>query len=299
MELFDTHCHIQSAGAARGERATRELWAKAEDTSVDSLVASAQEAGVMQMLSVGCDVDDSILAIKCAQSRDNSTDQGELYAEAKDGKSLKNKSHPWPEAIKLYASIGIHPHEAQRYIDDKVALDRFAALATEEKVVAVGECGLDYFYTHSPKEAQIEILKFQLELAQKHDLPVIFHVREAFDDFWPIFESYKGVRGVLHSFTDSMENMHRALKHGLFIGVNGIATFTKNEDQLAMYRSIPVENLLLETDAPFLTPVPFRGKVCEPKHLVLTAAFLADLRGATATEIAEATTRNARKLFNV
>ncbi len=270
VELFDTHCHIQSAGLPDGERATRELWAKTEDNSVDGLIDGAHKAGVTRLLCVGCDVADSELAVNTVKSREN-----------------------------LYASIGIHPHEAQKYIADEAALARFAALATEDKVVAIGECGLDYFYEHSPKEAQVALLKFQLELAQKHDLPVIFHVREAFDDFWPIFESYQGIRGVLHSFTDSMDNLQRALKNGLFIGVNGIVTFTKNDNQLAMYRAIPSEKLVLETDAPFLTPMPFRGKVCQPKHIALTAAFLANLRGVTTTEIAQATTQNARKLFNV
>ena len=155
MELFDTHCHIQSAGLKEGERSTRDMWAKADDISVDALVTGAQEAGVAQMVCVGCDVDDSVLAVSTVKSREN-----------------------------LYASIGIHPHEAQRYVDNTNEKERFAALATDKKVVAVGECGLDYFYAHSPKEAQIDILKFQLDLAAQHNLPLIFHVREAFDDFW-------------------------------------------------------------------------------------------------------------------
>lgn len=270
MEFVDTHCHIQSAGQKVGERTTRELWAKAGDTSVDQIVARAHEAGVTQMICVGCDVDDSALAVEVVKTREN-----------------------------LYASIGIHPHEAQHFVGNTGQLDRFAALATDEKVVAVGECGLDFFYTHSPKEAQVAILEYQLDLARKHDLPVIFHVREAFDDFWPILANFKGIRGVLHSFTDNQANMEKALTNGLYIGVNGIATFAKNEDQLGVYKAIPKENLLLETDAPFLTPVPFRGTICEPKHVVLTAEFLADLRGETVLDISQATTQNARKLFNL
>lgn len=270
MELFDTHCHIQSAGLSEGERSTRDMWAKAGDTSVDEIIDRAREAGVARMICVGCDVDDSQLAIEAVKGPEN-----------------------------LYASIGIHPHEAQRYVNDTVEKDRFSGFVTDEKVVAVGECGLDYFYTHSPKEAQVEILKFQLELAQKHDLPMIFHVREAFDDFWPIFEQFSGVKGVLHSFTDSIENMQRAVAQGLYVGVNGIATFAKSESQIAMYKAIPLENLVLETDAPFLTPVPFRGTICEPKHIALTAQFLAELRGESVEELARTTTQNARKLFNV
>jgi TatD DNase family protein len=269
MEFIDTHCHIQSAGQSKGERHTQALWAKAGDVSVDEIIERAHEADVTQMICVGCDVDDSTLAIETVKTREN-----------------------------LYASIGIHPHEAQLFVNNRAELDRFAALATEEKVVAVGECGLDYFYTHSPKEQQIKILQFQLELAQRHDLPVIFHVREAFDDFWPVLDQFEGIRGVLHSYTDNQANLEKAVQKGLYIGVNGIATFAKQPEQLAMYKAIPMNSLLLETDAPFLTPVPYRGTICEPKHVVLTAEFLASLRGDTVPEIAQATTYNARQLFS-
>lgn len=270
MGLIDTHCHIQSAGLEVGERSTRELWAKADNISVDDIVSRAHQAGVDKMICVGCDLADSELAIQTVKTREN-----------------------------LYASIGLHPHEAQHYAGQLDKQAQFAALATEEKVVAVGECGLDFFYEHSPRAAQIEVLELQLALAQKHDLPVIFHVREAFEDFWPILSNFQGIRGVLHSFTDSVANMEKAVQHGLYIGVNGIATFTKQPAQLEMYKSIPSGHLLLETDAPFLTPVPFRGTICEPKHIVLTAEFLAHVRGATIAEITRATTQNAQSLFNL
>lgn len=268
MELFDTHCHIQSVGQEGGERTTRALWAKAGDTSVEEIIARAHEKDVNCMICVGCDYEDSKLAIACAENHEN-----------------------------IYASIGIHPHEAEITLQNGL-LDAFAGLVGLPKVVAVGECGLDYFYNHSPKEAQIEVLKFQMELAIMHSLPMIFHVRESFSDFWPIFDTYAGkIRGVLHSFTDSRENLGKALERGLYIGVNGIATFAKDPKQLEMYRAIPLKSLLLETDAPFLTPVPHRGKICEPYHVSLTANFLSDLRGETLGSLAQATTDNAKQLF--
>lgn len=270
MEFIDTHCHIQSAGQTEGERSTRELWAKARDKNVDDIVSAAINVGVTQMICVGCDLADSELAVKTVKTREN-----------------------------LYASIGIHPHEAQNYVGHYPELQAFANLATAPKVVAIGECGLDYFYGHSPREDQIPVLEYQLDLAQKHELPVIFHVRDAFEDFWPIFDNFRGIRGVLHSFTDSVQNMEKAVSEGLYIGINGIATFTKDTSQLEMYITVPEENFILETDAPFLTPVPFRGTICEPKHVVNTAEFLAQLRGATAAEIARSTTTNARNLFNL
>lgn len=268
--FIDTHCHIQSVGNTGGERATRSLWERADDRTLEQILTDAREARVTDMICVGCDVADSALAVQVSHMYEG-----------------------------LHASIGIHPHEASRYVSDDHALAQFAELAESESVVAVGECGLDYFYQHSPKEAQIAILEFQLALATRHNLPVIFHVREAFDDFWPVFEKYSQIKGVLHSFTDSETQLERALDHGLYIGVNGIATFAKDEVSRAMYRAIPLDRLVLETDAPFLTPVPHRGKICEPKHVVHTAAYLSTLRGETVETIAVQSSRNARSLFSL
>jgi TatD DNase family protein len=268
MHLVDTHCHIQSAGLTQGERTTRELWAKAPELTADQLVANAVEAGVTKMICVGCDLEDSRLAVEFVQER--------------------------PEC---WASIGIHPHEAAQHTDN---FAEFVALAGRPKVVAIGECGLDYFYEHSPRNQQIQLLEQQLQLAADRSLPVIFHVREAFDDFWPIFANFEGhIRGVLHSFTDSAANMEKAVGKGLSIGVNGIATFTKDPKQLETYKNLPLDHLLLETDAPFLTPVPFRGTINEPKQISTVAAFLAELRQIPLTELATATSQNACTLFDI
>ena len=168
-----------------------------------------------------------------------------------------------------------------------------------QKIVAIGECGLDYFYEHSPKKDQIKLLHFQLALAQHHELPVILHIREAFDDFWPIFDEYKGLTGVVHSFTATTKELDQALGRGLYIGLNGIMTFTKQADQLDAAKAVPLDRLLLETDAPFLTPAPERGTICQPKHVVLIARFLSKLRGDSRDSVAHASTANAAKLFRV
>jgi len=274
MQLFDSHCHIQSVGLFEGEKSTREMWSKATSLTRDAVLQHAREAGVTRLLAVGCELEDSKLAATFAREHDS-----------------------------CWASVGIHPHEASRYAGAGPARKEFAALAVAPKVVAIGECGLDYFYEHSVKEDQIKILRFQIELALGHNLPLVFHVREAFDDFWPIFESYHTtehpIRGVLHSFTDSAANLERALQHGLYIGVNGIATFTKKPEQQELYRTLPIGRLLLETDAPFLTPTPYRGTICEPYHIRVIAEFLAQLRDEPLAVLAEATTDNARQLFSV
>jgi TatD DNase family protein len=223
-----------------------------------------------------------------------------------------------------WASVGIHPHEATQHLKDPQVLEQFTQLLqkserinlsharvklghshknvkgpTFHKIVAVGEIGLDYYYNYSPKADQIKILEFQLDLAQKHDLPCIFHVREAFDDFWPVFDRFKGIRGVLHSFTDNQANLDKALTRGLYIGVNGIATFAREPEKRVMYVTIPQQRLLLETDAPFLTPAPYRSIICQPKHVRVTAEFLAGLRDENLEQLAKVTTQNACDLFSI
>ena len=197
----------------------------------------------------------------------------------------------------VFASIGVHPHDTK---DGYKALEQqLADMSPGERasVVAVGEIGLDYFYTHSPREMQIQALEWQIDLALRHNLPIVFHVREAFSDFWPIYDNFSGIRGELHSFTDTAMQLEEGLKRGLLIGVNGISTFTKNEEQQKMFAAIPTDKLLLETDAPFLTPIPFRGKVNEPAFVRNVAEHHARIRGVTLEDIATATTANADALF--
>ncbi len=265
MQLVDTHCHIHEV-AGTDEVAAK--WHKAGIFDPAEVLARAREAGVQHLVCVGCTLEDSRLAVDFAAQHDG-----------------------------VHASIGIHPHEAQHYDDAKLA--EFAALLDRpgHKIVAIGECGLDYFYTHSPKDAQIKVLRFQIELALKHNLPLIFHVRDAFDDFWPIFDEYSGVRGVIHSFSSDIADVEQILARGLYVGQNGIMTFTKHVKQLEAAKAIPLPSLLLETDAPFLTPQPFRGNICEPKHVRVTAEFLAELRGESLQELAAATAHNAQRLF--
>ena len=292
--FFDTHCHVHELEVATSPMYSKWQGGTGPQTAKNVLEA-ARHGGVTGMIAIGATLADSERAVQFAQNHDT-----------------------------VWAAIGLHPHEAKNYITPqkllredcppKVGLtvvgsvvERFGQLARESRVVAVGECGLDYFYGHSSPAEQEAVLRFQIELALEHKLPLSFHVRSgasqgrprhAYTDFWRIFDSYRGVRGVLHSFTDTPENLARALERGLYIGVNGIATFTRDETQLVTYRTIPQHSLLLETDAPFLTPKPFRGKVCEPKHVVHTAEFLAALRGETLTQLAASTLKNGQTLFN-
>jgi len=195
----------------------------------------------------------------------------------------------------VFASIGVHPHDTKEGWSE---IEKIAS-GQQERLVAIGEIGLDYFYTHSPREIQIKALEEQLNIATKYNLPVIFHVREAFEDFWPIFDNFRDLKGVLHSFTDSEKNMEEGLKRGLYIGVNGISTFTKDQLQQQMFARVPLERMLLETDAPFLTPRPFRGTINEPAYIRRIAEYHAEGRGLSLEEVAAATTSNATALFGI
>ncbi len=224
----------------------------------------ARADGVMQMICVGTSQQSSKEAVEFAASRDG-----------------------------IYSSIGVHPHETS------AGWEAIKPLVGAPKLVAVGEIGLDYFYTHSPRDVQILALEAQIDMAIKANLPIIFHVREAFDDFWPIFDNFHGIRGELHSFTDSAKNLEAGLARGLFVGVNGISTFTKNDAQRAMFAAVPLDRMLLETDAPFLTPAPLRGKVNEPAYVRRIAEFHAGVRNLPVEEIAAITTANATALFHL
>ncbi len=194
-----------------------------------------------------------------------------------------------------YAVVGVHPHDTQDGINEiKTILEQ-----KDPRVVGIGEIGLDYFYTHSPKTIQIRALEQQLQWAVDYGLPVSFHVREAFDDFWPIFDNFHGIRGVLHSFTDTNEQLERGLSRGLYVGVNGISTFTKNIAQKELFRSVPLDKIVLETDAPFLTPEPKRGTVNEPAFVRYVATYLAADRGIGLQTIAQQTSANATALFTL
>lgn len=259
--LIDTHCHIHDSEFYPENR--------------EEVYQASRDAGVI-MLCVGTDVRSSREALEFARSHDG-----------------------------CYAIVGIHPHDAKSNAVDEIRAlienDILNSQSEHQKpsIVGIGEIGLDYFYDHSPRETQIERFREQLALAQEYNLPVSFHVREAFSDFWPIFDEFPGTRGVLHSFTDTREVCEKALKKGLFIGVNGISTFTKDENQCTMYQVLPLESILLETDAPFLTPKPFRGKMNIPAYVERVAAHQAEIKSVPLTDVIRTTTANARKLFGI
>ncbi|MBM3209753.1 TatD family deoxyribonuclease [Candidatus Saccharibacteria bacterium] len=255
--MFDTHCHIQDS----------EFYTPHQGEAV---YVAAKEAAVKQMIVVGCDLRSSEEAVKFAATHES-----------------------------VYAAVGVHPHETSKGIDGIAGLIDSSRehVTSRPLIVAIGEIGLDYFYTHSPREIQIAALEKQLQLATDLNLAVSFHVREAFSDFWPILNNFSGVRGVLHSFTDTKETLDKALARGLYIGVNGISTFTKDARQREMFDAVPLERLLLETDAPFLAPHPYRGKPNQPAYVGEVARYHAARRLVDREQFIARTTANAEALF--
>lgn len=195
----------------------------------------------------------------------------------------------------IYATVGIHPHDAAKAC--KKSFDELKALATNPKVVAYGEIGLDFFRNISPREKQIETFAAQLDLSLDLKLPVIIHDREAHELTLQMVKASAVRRGVFHCFSGDPKMAKQCLDLGFYISVPGVVTFDKSAVLREVVRLTPLDSLLLETDCPYLTPVPYRGQRNEPSFIVQTAKKVAEIKGLTWEEVAHATTRNTRKLF--
>ncbi|MFO0754658.1 MAG: YchF/TatD family DNA exonuclease [Thermodesulfovibrionales bacterium] len=197
----------------------------------------------------------------------------------------------------IYAAVGIHPHDAKDFHEG--VLDRMRDWIKKEKVVAVGETGLDYHYDHSPREVQRKVFRTQLRLAKGTDMPVVVHSREAKEDTLNILEESGVRKGILHCFSGDRDMAERAMALGLHISFAGTVTFKKATALQEIAKRVPDEFLLVETDAPYLTPEPYRGRRNEPAYVVHTARFLAQIRGVTADDIDRITSVNAKGSFEI
>lgn len=231
-------------------------------------IARAAAAGVTRLLTVGCDLGDSERAVAAA------------------------------ERFGLFASAGVHPHEAIHAPDDLAAA--LSPLLAHTPVVAIGETGLDYYYDHSPREVQANVLRAQLRLARERALPLIFHQRDAFDDFCAILreEFAPPMRGVVHCFTGDAEQARRLTgEFGLTLGIGGVVTFANAGALREAVRAAGASAIVLETDCPYLAPVPMRGRRNEPAFLTLVAGKVAEVLETSVDEIVTATDRNAATVF--
>jgi TatD DNase family protein len=199
----------------------------------------------------------------------------------------------------VWAAVGFHPHEAKDC--DDAAFVTIEALAKKERVVAIGEIGLDYHYMHSPRETQREVFMRHVSLAKQLDLPVIVHNRESTDDLVELLTSgeAKGARGILHSYTESLDVAKRLIGLGYFISFSGIVTFRSADSLREVARALPQDRVLIETDTPYLAPVPYRGRDNEPAFVIKIAELLARLWGRPIEEVAAQTTANFESVFGV
>jgi TatD DNase family protein len=228
----------------------------------------AREAGVVKVATIGTEPKDLPLVLELAE-----------------------KNYP-----DVFCTLGTHPHEGQIYTAEIGAF--IEANVTKPWVIAVGEIGLDYYYEHSPHEEQKQAFRAQLEIAARTGMPVQIHTRDADEDTIEIMKEFKGrVKGIIHCFTGTQWLADQALDLGYNISISGVVTF-KNADSLrAIVKSLPLDRIHVETDAPFLAPVPMRGKKNTPAFVVHTAKFVADLKGITVEELAKVTRENALKMF--
>jgi TatD DNase family protein len=219
--------------------------------------------------------------------------------------NISTRQREWDDIIALaerepdvWASVGVHPHEADAHPDLGAAA--LVERVNHPRVVAIGECGLDYYYDNSDRGAQRERFQAHIEAARETGIPLVVHTRDAEEDTAEILgEAVRngGVTGVLHCFTGSAEFAKKALDLGFFISLSGIVTFKNAQDLQRTARMLPLGALLVETDSPFLAPVPHRGRKCEPAFVADTANFLAELRGEDPERLADATTENFYRLF--
>jgi len=232
------------------------------------VLARAEEAGVTGIINVGYDLDSSRQAVRLAEGHRG-----------------------------LYAVVGVHPHDAKTWDSGVEAAIR--ELASHSKVVAIGESGLDYYYDHSPRDVQQDVFRAQLALARELNLPLVVHSRDAAQDTLEILSEFPEVPCILHCYSGSWEMAREYLKMGHYFSIGGALTFKNAQRLRSVIQQIPLERMLLETDCPYLTPVPHRGKRNEPAYLPLVARQLAELHGITEAEAAEVTERNTRLFFRI
>ena len=236
------------------------------DADRENVLTRAKSAGVDACVAVGTDVASSRLAVDLAQRHGG-----------------------------VWASVGVHPHEAVTL--DAEAVEVLDRLARSPRVVAYGEVGLDYYYLHSPKEVQQARFREQIVTAARHGLPLIIHTRDAWDDTFRILDGQSHLGGVFHCFTGDLSHAEAAIARGFFVSFSGIVTFAKSHGLQDVARRIDLDRLLIETDCPYLAPVPHRGSRNEPAHVALVAHKIAELRGLPVEAVAGRTSKNARRCF--
>lgn len=243
-------------------------YAERFDPDRDEVLSALPAANVGLVLCPGCDLESSRQSIALAEQ------------------------YPF-----LYAAAGVHPEDALGLPDDW--LEQVEAMTHHPKVKAVGEIGLDYYWQEVPRDLQKEVFRAQLALAQRLDMPVIVHDREAHGDSLAIVKEFPGVRGVFHCYSGSVEDAKTLIKLGWHLSFTGTITFKNARKAPEVIAAVPLDRIMVETDAPYMAPTPYRGKRCDSRYVYRMAETIAQIKGLTTQEVEEATTENGKRLFGI
>lgn len=257
--FIDSHCHLDYHGISPEE--------------VPAIMTRARAANVGLVVTIGITKPRFAQTLKIAESDPN-----------------------------IFCCLGVHPHDAEKEGED-ITEQELIELAAHPKVIGIGETGLDFYYNHAPREAQERVFRLHIRACIATGLPIVIHTRDAEDDTIRILSEeiagHEGkLRGVLHCFSSNRAMAEYGLEIGFMISVSGMITFSKSQNIRDIIRDVPLDRLLIETDSPFLSPVPLRGKPCEPAYVIHTAKCLAEIKGVSLQEIEHVTTTNFLNLFN-
>jgi len=266
--LIDTHCHLGMMVKKKSDTPITEL----ELAALGPIIEQAQQEQVMVIITIGTNLIDSKNSITIA------------------------KRYPH-----VYATVGLHPNDCTaEWRTDLAAIKELLKQKEENKIVAIGECGLDFYWPHYNVKRQKDAFKAQIELALEHNLALTIHTRNAYEETILLLQEFKGQikRGVLHCFSEE-SFAEQILNLGLLLGIGGIITYPKNEKLRTTIANTSLEKIVLETDSPFLPPQPIRGKQNRPQYISTIAQYIATLKGTPFEQVAQQTTKNAKKIFNL
>ncbi len=266
--FVDTHCHLNMMAKSKNDT----ILSESEFLLINNILEQAKHSGVDKILTVGTSIAESINSVNIAKRFEN-----------------------------VFAAVGIHPCDSNSsWLKDFKEVEKFLKNNKQNKIVAVGETGLDFYHKPFNKQRQIDVFKAHIELSLKFNLPLTIHVRESADEVLLVLEEYKKeVRGVIHCFFQDKFFADTVLDWGLYLGINGPITYPKNQAFRDLVATLPLDRILLETDAPFLPPQEFRGKQNSPAYIPIFAQTIAELKNIALSELEKITTENAELLFEI